>query len=270
MKRKSPKKATKEVQSLSHPKAKRKNIPTARHQPLKPEEQQKPKRIVYSRPHFNLSQALRDAFQTRGVDMDPQLVWQNKEMTSPTELTANMPPLYIQEKVHPKGIIDDLLRQAEQSQAQAKTQSDLFTNFNGLPASAKTEFYQHQANWYDVSSKMRNLKNYGFGTKPFIMAIDVGDPGNPSGFSRLCTHWQRERISQNEKFRDDLKGITRLQLPHRLNDTILRDSKVEADDKGQTMRVDFHKSKIGKRMDTASLRNTPPIFQLCPTSVPLS
>lgn len=115
MKHKRAKKSPKKVQSLSHSKTKWKNIPTARHQPLKPEEQQKPKRIVYSRPHFNLSQALRDAFQTRGVDMDPQLVWQNKEMTSPTELTANMPPLYIQEKVHPKGIIDYLLRQAEQS-----------------------------------------------------------------------------------------------------------------------------------------------------------
>lgn len=91
------------------------------------------------------------------------------------------------------------------------------------------------------------------------MAIDVGDPGNPSGFSRLCG-----------KLRDDLEGITHLQLPHRLNDTILRDSKVEADDKGQTMRVDFHKSKIGKKMDTANIRNTTPIFQLCPTSVPLS
>lgn len=72
MKRKKSKKALKEVQSLSHPKAKRKNIPTARHQPLKPEEQQKTKRIVCSHPHFNLSQALRDAFQTRDVDMDLQ------------------------------------------------------------------------------------------------------------------------------------------------------------------------------------------------------
>ena len=135
MKRKRPKKAPKEVQSLSLPKAKRKNIPTTRHQPLKPEEQQKPKRIVYSHPHFNLSQALRDTFQRRAVGMDPQLAWENKETTSPTELTANMPPLYIQEKVHPKAIIDDLLRQSHQSQAQSMT----------------------------VLSKMRNLKIYGLG-----------------------------------------------------------------------------------------------------------
>lgn len=145
MKRKRAKKSPKKVQSLSHPKAKRKNIPTVRHQPLMPEEQQKPKRIVYSRPHFNLSQALRDAFQTRDVDMDPQPIWQGKETTKPDELTANAPTLFIQEKVRPKGIIEYLLQQAEQSQAQAKTQSDLFTNFNGLPASVKTEFYQHQA-----------------------------------------------------------------------------------------------------------------------------
>lgn len=73
---------------------------------------------------------------------------------------------------------------------------------------------------------------------------------------------------KNGKFRDDLEKITRLQLPHRLNDLILRNIKVEDDDKGQTMRVDFHKSKIGKRMDTANIRNTTPIFQFCSISIP--
>ena len=59
------------------------------------------------------------------------------------------PPLYIQEKVHPKALIDDLRRQTERVEVQAKKRiRDLFADFNGLPnEAARTEFYQHDANW---------------------------------------------------------------------------------------------------------------------------
>jgi len=61
--------------------------------------------------------------------------------------------LYIQEKVHPKVLIDDLRRQTEASEAEEGKQDqrftgDLFADFNGLPnEAAKTEFYQHEARW---------------------------------------------------------------------------------------------------------------------------
>jgi adenine-specific DNA-methyltransferase len=59
------------------------------------------------------------------------------------------PPLYIQEKIHPKALVDDLRRQTEkQGQAGQPQQLDLFADFNGLPeGEARTEFYQHEANW---------------------------------------------------------------------------------------------------------------------------
>ncbi len=58
------------------------------------------------------------------------------------------PPLYIQEKVHPKALIDDLRRRTEADEAGSEPQLDLFGDFNGLPnEEAKTEFYQHDANW---------------------------------------------------------------------------------------------------------------------------
>ena len=63
------------------------------------------------------------------------------------------PPLYIQEKVHPKVLIDDLRRRTEdrrrdREDAAGETQPDLFADFNGLPdEGARTEFYQHDANW---------------------------------------------------------------------------------------------------------------------------
>ena len=61
---------------------------------------------------------------------------------------CHAPPLYIQEKVHPKVLIDDLLRRSEADRRRQKTQFDLFADFNGVPeGDAKTEFYQHDANW---------------------------------------------------------------------------------------------------------------------------
>ena len=63
------------------------------------------------------------------------------------------PPLFIQEKVHPKVLIDDLRRQRGNGQGGQdgdgkEVQPDLFADFNGLPSDdARTEFYQHDANW---------------------------------------------------------------------------------------------------------------------------
>lgn len=141
MKRKRAKKFAKEVQSFSHREAKRKNIPMAQHQPFMTEEQQKPIQKTYLRPRSHLSPALREAIQNRDVDMNPQLIWQDKKTTNPNKLTADAPPLYIQEKVHPKVIIDYLFRQI---QAQSESQVDLFADFNDLPnENARTEFYQY-------------------------------------------------------------------------------------------------------------------------------
>ena len=55
------------------------------------------------------------------------------------------PPLYIQEKVHPKVLIDDLRKETRTGQPR---QVDLFAAFNGMaPGVDRTEFYQHDQNW---------------------------------------------------------------------------------------------------------------------------
>jgi len=41
---------------------------------------------------------------------DAQLVWRGKDRQDWSDLVVNVPPLYIQEKIHPKAIIDDLKR----------------------------------------------------------------------------------------------------------------------------------------------------------------
>jgi adenine-specific DNA-methyltransferase len=133
----SPRKPTnqpkKRVESIAHQDAKRKNIPTAEHQSVMAEEEKSPIRVAYER---------------RNRDLDPQLVWRGKDEQDWSDLVVSAPPLYIQEKVHPKVIIDDLMRQSQNNQTAVQGELDLFADFNGLPKDARaTEFYQHEANW---------------------------------------------------------------------------------------------------------------------------
>ena len=85
----------------------------------------------------------------RNTDLDPQLVWRGKDEQDWTDLVVQAPPLYIQERVHPKVLVDDLLRQSKQTQGQVPgAQFDLFGDFNGIPEGVdRTEFYQHDQNW---------------------------------------------------------------------------------------------------------------------------
>ena len=126
-------KVKKKIETLTHEKASRKNIPTAEYQSVMRTEQQSPIRVAYER---------------RNRDLDPQLVWRGKDEQDWSDLVVPAPPLFIQEKVHPKVLIDDLRRRSEVSTKATEAQIDLFANFNGLPSeAAKTEFYQHDAHW---------------------------------------------------------------------------------------------------------------------------
>jgi len=127
-------KKTKTIATITHDDASRKNIPTAEYQSVMRKDEQSPIRVAYER---------------RNRDLDPQLVWRGKDEKDWSDLVVQAPPLYIQEKVHPKVLIDDLQRQTEtQEKASSLGQMDLFANFNGLPEEARsTEFYQHDANW---------------------------------------------------------------------------------------------------------------------------
>src|SRR5579863_397390 len=82
---------------------------------------------------------------------DAQLVWRGKDVQDWSDLIVQTPPLYIQEKIHPKAIIEDLKRQSAKSAA-ASTDApglfdDLFADFNGVPPDAASDFYQHPQHW---------------------------------------------------------------------------------------------------------------------------
>src|SRR5438105_8274172 len=91
----------KTVESLKHEEAKRKNIPTAEYQSIMQKEQEDPVRVVYDRGVT----ALEEEKKRRNRDLDPQLVWRGKDEQDWSELVVHGPPLYIQEKVHPKVLI---------------------------------------------------------------------------------------------------------------------------------------------------------------------
>jgi adenine-specific DNA-methyltransferase len=145
MARKPTPKTAKTVESLKHDESKRKNIPTAEYQSVLQKNEQNPVRVTYERAAAGLA----DEKARRNRDLDPQLVWRGKDERDWSDLVVHAPPLYIQEKVHPKVLIDDLLRETRERQHEAgQTTPDLFADFNGMPKGVdKTEFYQHDQNW---------------------------------------------------------------------------------------------------------------------------
>ena len=132
------KRAQKRVETLVHDEAKRTNIPTAEYSAALEDDDRSPIEVAYER---------------RNRDLDPQLVWRGKDQQDASGLLVQAPPLYIQEKVHPKVLVDDLMRRSGQAEADTAAsvegfQFDLFSDFNGLPEGAdRTDFYEHDANW---------------------------------------------------------------------------------------------------------------------------
>ena len=126
-------KKPKQVTALTHEEASRKNIPTAEYQSMLDPDDRNP---------------IAAAFGRTNRDLDPQLVWRGKDVLDWADLVVPAPPLFIQEKVHPKALIDDLKAETKRNGGEDDGPPDLFADFNGLPDDAdKTEFYQHDANW---------------------------------------------------------------------------------------------------------------------------
>ena len=127
----------KDVENYAHDDASRVNIPTVELSSVARKSDLAPVRVAYER---------------RNEDLDPQLIWRGKygDDEEGENLIVRAAPLYIQEKVHPKVLIDDLKRESEARTGKKPVpeQFSLFADFNGIPEGAdKTEFYQHEQNW---------------------------------------------------------------------------------------------------------------------------
>lgn len=120
------------VETITHEADRRTNIPTAEYQSVMRQEELAPVRL---------------SFQKRDPDLDPQLIWRGK-YDGDDRLTVQAPPLYIQEKVHPRALVQELIRETRAARPQPQEQLSLFADFNGIaPDADKTDFYQHDQNW---------------------------------------------------------------------------------------------------------------------------
>ncbi len=128
--------------------------PASQEDPSKPSSTTRPSGRTFRRRNFSpcwrRSSRTRRRSAIRATPTSiPQLVWRGKDEQDWSDLVVHAPPLYIQEKVHPKVLIDDLLRATkEREHDSGELTPDLFADFNGIPKGVdKTEFYQHDQNW---------------------------------------------------------------------------------------------------------------------------
>ena len=169
------------VETLRHDEARRKNIPTAelqtfldaeadakqfgpvsypRARPLaegetRARDEDRDPQLIWNGVRIRLTpEQVRQLAETGEVAIgDAQLVWRGKDTQDWSDLIVQAPPLYIQEKIHPKAIIDDLQKHSSPRSgggagaAGGGGQPDLFADFNGVAPDARTEFYQHDAHW---------------------------------------------------------------------------------------------------------------------------
>ncbi|MCL4458418.1 MAG: DUF559 domain-containing protein [Chloroflexi bacterium] len=116
------------VEYVAHHKDKRLNIPTAELADFAVKEERAPYILRYP----------------RKPELDPQLVWKGKDEQDGHDLEVPAVPVYIQEHIHPRAIIEDLRR--EQAEGKPR-QVSLFEDFDGIEFSERIDFYRHSQGW---------------------------------------------------------------------------------------------------------------------------
>jgi len=126
---------SKPVDSIKH-KDNRSNIPTKELSDFIADDEAKPKSVTFP-----------GLLYARGPSLDPQLVWKGKDEQDREPLTVPAVPVYIQEKIHPHAIIEDLLARGPVKK-EDYVQPDMFADFNGLDDfSKKVDFYNWGVHW---------------------------------------------------------------------------------------------------------------------------
>lgn len=115
------------ISSLKHT-DKRANIPTEELRDFVADEERQPKTALYP----------------RDPSLDPQLVWKGKDEQDRADLAVPAVPIYIQEKIQPQAIIENVRAQAKKEQP---AQLSLFADFNNIAFEDLVDFYHHEQNW---------------------------------------------------------------------------------------------------------------------------
>jgi adenine-specific DNA-methyltransferase len=117
-----------EVEVIRHS-DKRANIPTSELRGFVDEDEKRPKPTLYP----------------RDPSLDPQLVWRGKDDLDTDDLAVPTVPIYIQEKVQPRVIIENLRQTA--AAGEHEPELTLFNDFNGIEFEDLIDFYNHEQNW---------------------------------------------------------------------------------------------------------------------------
>lgn len=115
------------VESIKHS-DKRANIPTKELSDFVEDDEKKPKTLLYP----------------RDPSLDPQLVWKGKDEQDSGDLEVQSVPVYIQEKIKPQVIIEEV---RSNNKKEPSEQPNLFADFNGLEFEDVIDFYRHEQNW---------------------------------------------------------------------------------------------------------------------------
>jgi adenine-specific DNA-methyltransferase len=127
-KRKTKTKGPKPVEAITHA-DKRTNLPTADAHEFVAPETEVPISLRYP----------------RDPTLDPQLVWKGKDELDGEDLVAEAPPIYIQEKIDPRVLVENLRETA--AKPEEEPELHLFESFDGLDELDLVEFYRHDASW---------------------------------------------------------------------------------------------------------------------------
>lgn len=119
--------ASSKVVATKH-KDQRANIPTEELRDFVRDEERTPKKQLYP----------------RDPSLDPQLVWKGKDEQDAADLGVDVVPIYIQEKIHPLAIVEDVRASAAKA---VEPQADLFADFNGIKFEDYIDFYNHGLKW---------------------------------------------------------------------------------------------------------------------------
>lgn len=118
------------IDPITHP-DKRATIPTPELAPMMHPDDARPIKVAYA---------------LRNPDLDPQIIWRGKDIDQ-AAVTVDAPPIYLQEQVHPKAIIEDL-RAGNKRNGEGGGAS-LFDHFGVTEddREAEVEFYRHSTRW---------------------------------------------------------------------------------------------------------------------------
>jgi adenine-specific DNA-methyltransferase len=94
---------------------------------------------------YDYQPEIRQVTYPRDPTLDPQLVWRGKDEQNAADLVADAPPIYIQEKIDPRVLVENLRRTANAGEPEPEML--MFEGFDGLDELQAVEFYEHDANW---------------------------------------------------------------------------------------------------------------------------